>query len=248
MASGDGGLRIQLCGRFAIERGSERIEGQLPGGRGRLLFAYLVVNRDRPVPRDELEGALWGDAVPAGDALSPIVSRLRKALGNGRIEGRSELRFRDRKEDFVDVDWAVDALHRAEGCAAEGEWARVWSPAHNAYHIGKRPFLVGHEAAWIDEWRRRLQAVAVRGLELFAMAGLGLGTTALGPAERSARMLIDSAPFRETGHRILMEVLATQGNTAEALLVYERLRALLRDELGVDPSPAVQEVYARLLG
>lgn len=246
MTSG-GALRIQLCGRFAVELDEERIEGRLPGGRGRLLLTYLVVNRDRPVARDELEGALWGDDVPSGDPLSPLVSRLRKAVGSDRIEGRSELRWRDGDGDFVDADWSIDALHRAEACAAERQWPRVWSLGHNAYHIAKRPFLVGHEGEWIEEWRRRLDSVAVRGLELFAMAGLGLGTTALGPAERSARALTETAPYRETGHRILMEVLAVQGNKAEALLVYERLRRLLREELGVDPSPAVQEVYARLL-
>ena len=45
-----------------------------------------------------------------------------------------------------------------------------------------------------------------------------------------------------------MEALEQRGNNAEALLVYERLRVLLRDELGVAPSPAVQSVYRRLLG
>jgi SARP family transcriptional regulator, regulator of embCAB operon len=45
-----------------------------------------------------------------------------------------------------------------------------------------------------------------------------------------------------------MEALERRGNVAEALLVYDRLRVLLRDDLGVPPSPAVQAVYRRLLG
>jgi DNA-binding SARP family transcriptional activator len=45
-----------------------------------------------------------------------------------------------------------------------------------------------------------------------------------------------------------MEALERSGNAAEALRVYDRLRILLRDELGVAPSPAVQSVYRRLLG
>ena len=41
------------------------------------------------------------------------------------------------------------------------------------------------------------------------------------------------APLREAGHRLLMEALAARGEIAEALAAYERLRVLLRDELGM---------------
>ena len=70
---------------------------------------------------------------------------------------------------------------------------------------------------------------------------------ALSQAEDCARQLIELAPYRETGHRILMEALEQRGNVAEALLAYDRLRVLLRDELGV-ASPTVQSVHRRLLG
>jgi DNA-binding SARP family transcriptional activator len=60
-------------------------------------------------------------------------------------------------------------------------------------------------------------------------------------------MLTELAPYRETGHRLLMEALAQRGNVAEALRAYERLRVLLREELGITPSPTVQGVHRRLL-
>lgn len=56
------------------------------------------------------------------------------------------------------------------------------------------------------------------------------------------------APFRESGHRLLMEALAARGDVAEALRVYEELRVLLRDELGTPPSPATKALHRRLLG
>jgi pentatricopeptide repeat protein len=87
-----------------------------------------------------------------------------------------------------------------------------------------------------------------RGLECFARARLELGGPTLPQAADCARQLIELAPFRETGHLILMEALARTGNVAEALRAYDRLRILLRDELAVAPSPAVQSVYRRLLG
>jgi DNA-binding SARP family transcriptional activator len=86
--------QIQVCGHLVVEIEGERIEGALPGRQGRLLLAYLILHRDRPVRRDELVEALWdGEVQPgAGDALlRPPLSRLRKALGQGRIEGRGEL-------------------------------------------------------------------------------------------------------------------------------------------------------------
>ncbi len=45
-----------------------------------------------------------------------------------------------------------------------------------------------------------------------------------------------------------MEVLAARGNAAEALHVYEGLRALLRDELGTVPGEATQKLHRRVLG
>jgi len=64
----------------------------------------------------------------------------------------------------------------------------------------------------------------------------------------AARHLIADAPYRESGHRLLMETLATRGNAAEALFVYDALRRRLRDELGTSPSAPTQELYRRLLG
>jgi DNA-binding SARP family transcriptional activator len=242
-------FRVQLCGRLVIEADGERVETQLPGRQGRLLFGYLVVNDDRAVTRDELVMAGWGDGPPSeGDVLSPLLSKLRKVVGADRLQGRSEIRFVGGEDLFVDARAAQESLHRAEYEIQQGNWTGAWTPAHNAYHIAKRRFMLGLEAPWIDDWRRRMDDICVRGLYLFARAGLGLGGTALPHSESAARTMLDMAPFNETGYRVLMEVLDGQGNRAGALLIYDRLRLLLRDELGIDPSPEVQEVYERLLG
>ena len=52
------------------------------------------------------------------------------------------------------------------------------------------------------------------------------------------------APLREAGHRLLMEALAARGEVAEALAAYERLRVLLREELGTAPGEAVRALHA----
>ena len=241
--------RIQLCGRFVADIDGARVEGTLPGRRGRALFAYLVLNRGRQLPRDELLIAGWGEEVPAeaGNALSVLLSKLRRGLGADRLQGRTAIELLLPPATFVDVEAALEGAHRAESAIAEGRWPQAWGPAGIAYHVATRPFLAGLEAPWIDQWRRRLEEVRLRGLECFAAAGLGLGGPALAQAEERARMLTELAPYRETGHRILIEALERRGNVAEALRSYERLRVLLREELGIAPSPAIQAVHRRLL-
>ena len=57
-------LRIALCGGLTVERDGDRIEGELAGRQGREVFAYLVLNRRRPVSRDELAAMLWPEQAP----------------------------------------------------------------------------------------------------------------------------------------------------------------------------------------
>jgi DNA-binding SARP family transcriptional activator len=59
--------------------------------------------------------------------------------------------------------------------------------------------------------------------------------------------LVAHVPLAETGHQLLMRALAARGDAAAALAAYDQLRQLLREELGVSPSPATQALHARLL-
>lgn len=81
------------------------------------------------------------------------------------------------------------------------------------------------------------------GTEKNALSGAVTGAE-LATAEHSARDLVVRAPFRESGHRVLMAALAARGNTAEALRVYDRLMRLLSDELGVIPSQQTRDLHA----
>jgi DNA-binding SARP family transcriptional activator len=91
--------------------------------------------------------------------------------------------------------------------------------------VTRRSFLPEVEAPWPDAWRRRLADVRVRATECYVKACLGIGGSELPSAERAARELVDVAPFRESGHLLLMRALAASDNLA-----------------------AVQDEYVRLLG
>ena len=241
-------VRIQICGLLVVERDGQRLDALLPGRQGRLLFAYLVVNRHRQVPRDELAEALWREPDPAAvDArLNPLLSKLRRAFGAGTVEGRSTLRL-CLPSAWVDLEAAVEAVHRAESAVAQQDWARAWGPALTALFVAERGFLPGEDAPWIDEIRHQLTVLRLRALECYAVAGLGIGGTELAAAVRAGREMVRLAPLRESGYRYLMQALAAQDNLAEALVAYGQLSDCLRDQLGVSPSPATRELYQRLL-
>lgn len=241
---------IQLCGRYVVELAGARVESKLPGRQGRLLLAYLVLNRDRPVGRSRLVDALWSGELPRdpADALAALLSKLRATLGNDLVAGRGDVQLMLPPDARVDVEEAVAGVHEAESACSLGDWPRAWSASLGAQLIARRTLLGEYEAAWIDEWRRELEDVHQRALECYVRGCLGLGGTELASAERAARRLVRAAPLRESATALLMEALEARGNAAEALLVYEELRTRLRDELGVAPAEPLQAAYRRLLG
>jgi SARP family transcriptional regulator, regulator of embCAB operon len=223
-----------------------RIEDDLPGRQGRLLFAYLVCNRLRETSRHELMEALWSEPPRAADsALSALVSKLRRLV---RIDGRSELRLILADDAFVDLEAAEEAIHRAESAVRRGAWDDAWAPARIALHTASRGFLAGDDLPWIEERRRHLDELRLRAHECVGAAGIGIGGAEVDAALRSGRALVELAPLRESGYRLLMQALAAEGNAAEALAVYDTLRVRLRDELGAAPAPATQELHRAILG
>ena len=242
--------RVQLCGRFVVELDGRRLDRRLPSRQGRLLFAYLALNRDRVVSRDELVDAVWPYASPAAApaALTVLLSKLRAALGPQLLSGRGELRLALPASAHIDVEDALAAVHEAQSAVALSDWTRGWGPALRAQFIAKRPLLPEHDAPWLDSWRRQLDDVRDQALEAYAACCLGIGGTELPGAERAARTLVQRSPLRETGYRLLMDALAARGNDAEAIRVYDRARVTLQQELGVAPSRAIQDAHSRLLG
>lgn len=143
---------------------------------------------------------------------------------------------------------ALAAAHEAESAVAQHQWTRAWPAALTAMFITRRRFMPEVDAPWADEWRGRLDLIHQRTLGYYTEACLGIGGAELGGAERAARRLVELAPLSETGYRLLMRAQADQGDVPAALITCERLRTVLREELGVAPGPLVQQLLAELLG
>jgi class 3 adenylate cyclase/DNA-binding SARP family transcriptional activator len=239
----------------SIEANGARLEEQsFPGRQGRLVFAYLLAEEGRSVPRDELAQALWGDVPPARweKALSVLVSKLRGLLETCGIDGQEALRSAFGcyqlvlpPGTWIDVAAAREVADRAEAALGAGDLDDAREAASEAAALARRGFLPGEDAAWIEEKRRELGELLVRALECLADACLAAGEAR--EAVRHAEELTVLEPFREGGYRRLMQAHAAAGDSAEALRVYERCRRLLADELGAYPSPETQSIYRALL-
>jgi DNA-binding transcriptional activator of the SARP family len=148
---------------------------------------------------------------------------------------------------WIDVEAAHEGLHRAESALAARDWARAWGPGRVALHIAARGFMPGCDAPWTAPIRHNLEDLLVRSCECVAASSLGLGGAEIATAERAAQRLIELAPYRESGYRMLMQALAARDNVGEALMVYERLRKVMREELGASPGPLTQGLHRQLL-
>jgi DNA-binding SARP family transcriptional activator len=241
--------RVQLCGRLSVEIDGAQLADGLRGKQVPLLLAYLVLHRSRPIGRDELIGALWPNHAPVSQdaALRTLLSRLRSGLGGDTLSGRDELILNLPSPVWIDLEAASLEIERSLQALERGDARSAWALAQVPLNIASRGLLPGAQAAWLEPPRRELEDIRLQALEVIGQAGLKLGGTQLASAERAARNVIDAEPYRESGYVLLMEALEAQGNIPEALRVFERLRTLLRDELGTLPAPETVALHERLL-
>jgi DNA-binding SARP family transcriptional activator len=244
-----GRVSIELCGEMRLDVAGRRRERELPGRLGRVLLAYLALNRHRAVTRDELIEALWPSGAPGDPAgtLSTLLSGVRRCVGAELLHGRSELRLALPADAQLDTEAAAARVGRSRAALAAGDPGAAAAEAEAALDVLERGLLRGIDVPWLDEFRRELEDERLDALELLARAGLAAGRVGLSRSQWASRQVVALAPFRESGYALLMEAQAAQGNPGEALETYERLRRLMRDELGATPSPELRAAHRRLL-
>jgi DNA-binding SARP family transcriptional activator len=236
-------VRIQLHGRFVVVVEGRSVEHLLPGRRGRALVAYLACRR-RAVDRCVLADALCS----SGSGLTALLSKVRPTLAPIEIVGRQSVQLVLPEGGLIDSAVAAEAAHRADAAAARRDWPEAWTHALSTLFVTQRPFLPDLHEPWVGEHREEVGRLHRRALTCYAEACLALATpTELASAERSARELVRAEPLDEKGHRLLMRALEGRGDRAEALRVYERLRRMLLDELGVGPGPETRALHAEIL-
>ncbi|SDJ37045.1 Predicted ATPase [Actinokineospora alba] len=224
--------------------GPVRVSGRdLSGTRLRTLLARLALEPGKVVTTPTLIAALWPDQPPA-NALHTLVSRLRRAVGAEVVE--SDPNGYRLVIGAADVD-----VHEFERLAAEGRAAlkdgRVGEAAEilrAALALWRGPALAGMEdAPFAGPVITRLDEVRLSAQEDRVEADLRLGVDVI--AELTS--LTAAHPLRERPAGQLMRALALAGRQADALGAYERVRADLADELGVDPAADLRELHLAVL-
>lgn len=155
------------------------------------------------------------------------------------------LELRRLADIWIDIEEATRALDSAEGALRRGSADEAWPNAAVATSIFRRPFLPGVDLAWTEAQRRHFTESLIRGLDVACEVWVMKEDPA--QAITAARQLIDADPFRETSHGRLMQAYLMEGNRAAALRAYSACETLLREELGIEPSAALQAIYEEVL-
>jgi DNA-binding SARP family transcriptional activator len=203
------------------------------------LFAFLVLHANRAVSRDELIDAVWGPArSDADNRLQMAIARLRKALEplNGDVETRLQTVSGGYLLSIAPGELDADTFHA--GVHAGARALDAGAPAEAADLLGevltlwRGPPLA--EVAFEDFAQgeiRRLGELRIRALECRIDAELQLGRHAEVIGELEGLLL--ETPTREHVAGQLMLALYRSGRQADALEVYQRVRAALAAELGL---------------
>ena len=200
------------------------------------VVAFLGISQV-PVSRVRLAATLWPDVADyrANGDLRSALWRMRRITGvieevDSRLSLAGEVEV-----DIVDLTELTQAL--------------ILEPAPPA--LDRLPDLVrAHEIlpGWDEEWliveRERYRIHRLRALERSAEALLAADDYAA--ALDAALASVVTEPYRETAHRLVIQIHIAEGNNAEALRAYRCYRSLVADELGIAPSSMMDDLVAPL--
>jgi DNA-binding SARP family transcriptional activator len=221
---------------------------KLGGPKQRAVLAHLILRANRVVPASLLIDELWGDEPPetARNTLQTYVYRLRKVLGDARIEAGSGGYLLHAEPDEIDAGRFEALLKHAKASIGTDPIA-AWRGAgggssalarRSALRISATSRLCVERIARLDELR--LAAVEHR---IAAQLATGRHSTVVSELEA----LTARYPLRERLWANLMLALYRSGRQAEALSTYERARQVLASELGSDPSIELQRLHEQIL-
>lgn len=223
----------------------------LGGPLPRRLLTALLLAEGTPVPDERLASAVWGEHTPTrpASALQVYVSRLRRALGNSwrgllaRAGTGYVFRLPPTALDVVRFAGAVERGRRlfADGAAAEAE--RVFADAL-AWWRGE-PYADLLDTTEVTAARARLAELHEVAVEERLAARLSTGDAPGAAAELDAA--VRAAPYRERRWALRILALYRCGRQSDALAALRAVRALLADELGIEPGPELQRMERLVL-
>lgn len=246
-----GRVDIQLLGGVKITGPKGVVPNAMFGGRrARVMFAVLAWEYPASIDQHDLADVLWPGSLPRTwrPALRSAFSHVRATLAAtgcpetsvDASEGIARLHLPPNVE--IDIARARDDVATA---AAPTDPAQAIVRPRAALAVLGGPLLASESGPWVERRRDELLQLRLVALHALSTALVATGETELAIAAATEAVRIQ--PFREPGHRALMVAHAANGDRTDALRAYARLRTLLVEEMGLDPSPETEALYVDLL-
>ena len=241
-------MRFGLLGPVLVEGDGSPIE--ITSAMARAVLAVLLLNANTVVPESQLIGALWGETPPASAtaSLRNHLMRLRRQLGE---EGGARIRavvpgylFRVEPGE-LDLDSFAELSAAGRRAAQGGQWTKASEDLAAALSLWRGAPLADVSGPQQDVRIQSLLEARLQAFEGRIEADLELGRHA--ELVDELRGLIADQPRHEAFHGQLMLALYRTDRRDEALEAFESLRRTLVDELGVEPSPSLQQLHRRIL-
>ncbi|MBF8289156.1 MAG: OmpR/PhoB-type protein [Chloroflexi bacterium] len=250
----EAGVEFLILGPLEVWTDGRQVP--LGGPRQRALLGLLILHRNRVVSTDRLIDLLWGDKPPktGAAALHMRISGLRRVLeGRGARQGPSEILMTRAPGYLLRIEGGRLDADRFETRLDEGRRALSAGDA-----AGAAAALSAGLSLWRGEPLADLEYEPFAQAEIARLAELRLVATeerieadlALGRSDQlvaELEGLVARHAVRERLQGQLMLALYRAGRQAEALAVFRETRRELRDQLGIDPSPALQRLEIAIL-
>jgi predicted ATPase/DNA-binding SARP family transcriptional activator len=245
VSCGKAEMEFGILGPLEVRDGSAPV--RVPGAKERALLADLVVHAGRVVSADRLVDDLWGEDPPGNPAntLQGRVSALRRALGpsgSGLVVTRAPGYVLEVGPERVDAA-RFERLVAEAGRGAGAEAARLLEAALELWRGAALAEFA--DRPWAQAEAARLEELRLAARE--ALVELGLAAGGHGGLVGELEGLVAAHPTRERLRGQLMVALYRSGRQADALGVYQETREVLAEELGIDPSPALQRLHQAIL-
>jgi predicted ATPase/DNA-binding SARP family transcriptional activator len=239
-------VEVKLFGEFEVARAGVPIRVRV--GKQRALLALLALNRGTPISADRLIDQLWDDgrAAKPANALQAQIGQLRRTLGaSSIITSESGYALAVDPED-IDVVRFEQLVARGRRLIEEGDGTLGSATLSEALRLRRGgPLAEFAYAEFAHSERAHLEELTVVAIEARTEADLAQGRHRELVDELEA--LCRQHPLRERLWELFMVALYGAGRQAEALRAYTEIRDRLVDELGIDPSPTLRDLEARIL-
>lgn len=248
-------IRLYTFGTLQVVRDAHTVtESDWHTRQARQLLKILITERPRPVSTDRLIDLLWPNSTPqaAATTLRSAINALRNVLEPERrsrepskyiITEAPGYAFYEHADIWLDVEHFETLLNRAEVEADPSQRQPLLEAAVDLYqddYLTSDPY-----ADWAQSEREQLRERYFTAL--LNLAALRAEQGNYTAAIAACRRIIARDPVRENAYQALMRYQAESGDSASALLTYERCRTLLAEELGADPSPLTQAWHQQIL-